>query len=173
MMFGKSALLGGVMMAAMACAAPASAAAPVASAEQGTIAARSDGIEVRRGDTLMRVTALTDDILRVRIARGGTFPEDASWAVLPAMRAAAVKVAPAADGFATGAVNVHVDPATLALTITDRAGKVISADAAHPLSFDGTAFTLNKRLPITEIVVDEALGYPCFVTHLLQCEPGE
>ncbi|MGN6620513.1 MAG: glycoside hydrolase family 31 protein [Sphingomonas sp.] len=149
-MFGKSALLGGVMMAAMACAAPAWAAAPVASAEQGTIATRSDGIEVRRGDTVMRVTALTDDILRVRIARGGTFPEDASWAVLPAMRAAAVKVAPAADGFATGAVTVHVDPATLALTVTDRAGRVISADAAQPLSFDGTAFTLNKRLPIAE-----------------------
>ena len=82
-MFGKSALLGGVMMAAMACAAPAWAAAPVSSAQQGTIAARNDGIEVRRGDTVMRVTALTDDILRVRIARGGTFPEDASWAVLP------------------------------------------------------------------------------------------
>ena len=34
----------------------------------------------------MRITALTDSIVRVRIARDGKFPEDASWAVPAAVR---------------------------------------------------------------------------------------
>ena len=115
-----------------------------------TITARTDGIDVRRGGVVMRVTALTDSILRVRIARDGTMPEDASWAVLPAMRAHSVKVAPAKDGFATQQLNVRVDPATMALTVTDADGKVISADTASPVDLDDTAFTLRKTLPIDE-----------------------
>ena len=46
-----------------------------------TTRALTNGIEAANGAAKMRVTAITDGILRVRIARGGAFPENASWAV--------------------------------------------------------------------------------------------
>ena len=81
----------------------------------------SNGAEVRHGPVLMRVTALTDHILRVRIARDGTLPEDASWAVPAAVRAKSVAVTPTADGFATKALKVAIAP-DLSLTVTDPDG---------------------------------------------------
>ncbi|MFL6758437.1 MAG: TIM-barrel domain-containing protein [Sphingomonas sp.] len=112
--------------------------------------ARADGLEVHRGRVLMRVTAVTDQIIRVRIARDGILPEDASWAVLPAMRAHHAAVTPLDDGFATNAIRVTVDPSSLALTVADLSGKVISADRGSPMSLDGRAFTLRKALPLGE-----------------------
>lgn len=136
-MIGRAALPG-MMLAALAMTPAPALAAPAVTA---AATQRSDGIELRRGEIVMRVTALTDSILRVRIGRDGKLPEDASWAVLREMRAASVKATPTADGFRTRTLVVHVDPATLALTVTDPAGKVITADTADPVSLDGAAFT--------------------------------
>ena len=111
--------------------------------------AHADSFEMRSGDVTLRVTALTDDILRVRIARGGKFGEDASWAVAPEMRARRAKVTPAANGFATAHLRVTVDPESLRLTVTDLAGKPITSDAA-PIAFDGRGFTLRKAMPVAE-----------------------
>ncbi|MBY8829551.1 DUF5110 domain-containing protein [Hephaestia sp. CMS5P-6] len=116
----------------------------------GEIRQQAGGIEARLGATVLRVTALTDAIIRVRVARGGTFPEDASWAVPHDVRAKRAAVTPTSDGFRTDALVVKVDPKTLALTVTDPAGKVITADTAQPIDLDGTAFTLRKALPIGE-----------------------
>ena len=55
--------------------------APPAAASSA-IVPRVDGLEVRHGRALMQVTALTDQVVRIRIARAGVLPEDASWAVL-------------------------------------------------------------------------------------------
>ncbi|MBY8828316.1 DUF5110 domain-containing protein [Hephaestia sp. CMS5P-6] len=115
-----------------------------------SVTPREDGIDYRKGRLVMRITALTDSVLRIRIGRDGTLPEDASWAVLPAMRAAWARVTPTSDGFRTDALVVKVDAKTLALTVTDPAGKVITADTAQPIDLDGTAFTLRKALPIGE-----------------------
>ena len=40
-----------------------------------------NGIEIQAGDAREQITALRDDVLRVRIAPHGQMPEDASWAV--------------------------------------------------------------------------------------------
>src|SRR5580692_9430315 len=56
------------------------------------IIVRSDGADIRSGSWFMRVTALTDDILRVRAAAAGDLPEDASWAVPEEMRGRSVHV---------------------------------------------------------------------------------
>ena len=93
------------------------------------VAMRADGMEVRRGPLLVRVTALTDQIIRVRIGRDGRLPEDASWAVLSSMRAGRVRITPVPDGFVTDALRVTLEPATLKLRVTDRSGKPIVADA--------------------------------------------
>ena len=108
------------------------------------------GTEFTRGETVLRITALTPEILRIRVAPDGRFPEDASWAVPATVRAGRAKVTPLPGGFATEALNVHVDPATLRLTVTDKAGKTIAADAAAPLKLEGAAFTLRKALPLGE-----------------------
>src|SRR5690348_1334658 len=41
-----------------------------------------DGVQIHSGSATLRITALRDDIVRVRIAPGAELPEDASWAVL-------------------------------------------------------------------------------------------
>jgi len=120
-------------------------------AAAGTAAAappahRPDGIELRTPALAMRVTALTDTILRVRIGRGGRFDEDASWAVPAAVRAGHVAVAATADGFATAALRVRL--AGGRLIVEDKAGKLVAADAADPVKLDGRAFTLRKQLPL-------------------------
>src|SRR4029079_3791204 len=89
-------------------------------------------------------------------ARGGAFAEDASWAVPRDVRMKSVDVRATADGFATGAMAVHIDPATLGLTVTDPGGKAIVADAPGALRFDGRGFTLRKALPIDQHIF--ALG---------------
>jgi alpha-glucosidase len=125
------------------------AALPATAAAQA-LAGLPSGIEAASGPARMRVTAVTDSIVRVRIAPAGTFAEDASWAVPAAVRHQSAAVSATADGFATRAIAVHVDPDTLRLTVTDPGGHMIVADAPTPVSVDGHAFTLRKALPIDQ-----------------------
>ena len=48
------------------------------------------GVTTTSNGVTLDVTALRDDVLRVRIWKGTGAPEDASWAVLPSLRAQAV-----------------------------------------------------------------------------------
>lgn len=112
------------------------------------ISASPGGMQVSRGAVSMRVTALTDDIVRVTIARAGTFPEDASWAVPAALRTTHAKVTPLANGFATASLRVVMDGHRL--VVTDPAGKVITQDADDPVKLDGRTFTLRKKMPQSE-----------------------
>jgi len=108
-----------------------------------------DGVEVRSGGVLLRVTALRDDVLRIRAGRG-QLPEDASWAVLADARRASVKVEALAEagavGFRTKDLVVRLDPTTLRLTVEDREGRTVLADAAAP-SLKERGFSLRKSLP--------------------------
>lgn len=124
--------------------------APAAAMDDGSVRQVPGGIELRRGLLVMRVAALTSDVIRVRIGRDGKLPEDASWAVLPGMRAGHAETTAAADGFSTASLRVKVDPATLGITILDLSGRTIVADAPQALSVDGAAFTLRKQLPLSE-----------------------
>src|SRR4051794_8917576 len=78
-----------------------------------------NGVELRSNGFALQVTALTDSILRVRLAPESAFPQDASWAVSAAVRAESVAVRSTPWGFSTAALTVHVDPETLRLTVTD------------------------------------------------------
>ncbi|MGH8254134.1 MAG: TIM-barrel domain-containing protein [Steroidobacteraceae bacterium] len=116
-----------------------------------TVAASAGALEVQSGLMHLQISAIADDILRVRIAPTGTFPEDASWVVPAALRDGSVDVhawsSAGAEGFDTSALSVRVERATLRLTVTDRAGHVISADAPeHAIDTQGAAFTLRKQL---------------------------
>src|ERR1019366_8238617 len=69
-----------------------------------------NGIEVQVGDLREKVIALRDDVLRIAVVRGGSWLEDASWAVLPGARhsSVAVKIETTGDhfGFKTPALIV-------------------------------------------------------------------
>ncbi|QXQ08422.1 DUF5110 domain-containing protein [Sphingosinicellaceae bacterium] len=112
------------------------------------IVARADGVDVPLAGGVLRITALTDAILRVRLGRDCTMPEDASWAVPADVRARHVRVTAAPDGFATAALRVRIVGGRM--RIEDRAGKTISSDAVDPVKLDGTGFTLRKTLPAAE-----------------------
>ncbi|MEG8055585.1 glycoside hydrolase family 31 protein [Sphingomonas sp. 22L2VL55-3] len=113
-----------------------------------TLTPRNDGVEVRAGATTMRITAITDGLVRVRVAKNGAFAEDASWAVTAATRKQTAKVNAAPDGFTTASVRVRIG-AGGAITFETLDGKIISADAA-PVTTDGKAFGISKTLPIAE-----------------------
>src|SRR5258707_68884 len=87
-----------------------------------------DGVEIKAASATLHITALRDDIIRVRISPDSTLPEDASWAVLPAVRAKSVEVQPIQDstavGFRTAALDVRVERSPLLFVIPDLAGNV-------------------------------------------------
>ncbi|HVZ19287.1 MAG TPA: hypothetical protein VG897_19360, partial [Terriglobales bacterium] len=115
----------------------------------------SNGIQVRSGEAVLRVTALRDDVLRVRIGRDGVLPEDASWAVLPESRLAQVSVTAESDadsvGFRTKLLRVRIDRQTLRLSLFDLKGNVLQQDAAGwPVEFHDKAFRIYKEMPDDE-----------------------
>ena len=109
-----------------------------------------NGVEASNGAVTLRATAMTDSIVRVRIARGGAVPENASWAVPRDVRLKSVPVHATPDGFTTEALAVHLNSATLALNVTDLQGKTIVADQGDAVQFDGRGFHLRKAMPIDE-----------------------
>ena len=132
---------------ALVCVVPA-----IAGAQAVGVRALPDGVEVRAGDALWRVTAVRDDILRIRIGPRGVLPEDASWAVRPAARTGSVPVAAFADaasaGFRTTAVTARIDLSSGRLVVEDASGRILVADSpVRPLTIDEHGFTLRKALP--------------------------
>jgi alpha-glucosidase len=113
----------------------------------------SNGIEVQAGELREKVVALRDDVLRVTFARGGVFPEDASWAVLTSARRSSVPITldTGSDrfGFRTGKLIVEIDKSTLQLVVRDLSGVIVQQDA-RPIRFDGDAFRIYKSMPMNE-----------------------
>ncbi len=112
-----------------------------------------NGIEVVSNGLHERVTALRDDVIRIRVWRGNTASEDASWAVLGSSRLATLPVeaqnSRKASGFRTGKLVVQIDKVSLALTIQDPNG-IKLMDDARPIRFDGDAFRIYKTMPLDE-----------------------
>ncbi len=113
----------------------------------------TNGIELHDGGLVMQISALRDDVLRVRASGTGALPEDASWAVLAAARDASVSVSQDSNekavGFHTAALRISVDRATGLMTVLDSTGKVLRQDVA-PLLFDGLGFRLVETMPADE-----------------------
>ena len=74
------------------------------------------GMRVGSGKAIIEITALRDDVVRIRIAPNGQLAEDASWAALPSARQEKVNVTAASDaaavGFTTKFLRVEVERAT-------------------------------------------------------------
>jgi alpha-glucosidase len=122
-----------------------------AQAAAADIVVRSDGADIHSGPWVMRVTALADDILRVRAAAAGDLPEDASWAVPEEVRGRSVHVSvkqnAAGVDFQTATLAVRIERSPLRLIVSDLAGHVISADApTGAVNVVGAGFSLHKQL---------------------------
>ena len=123
----------------------------IALAMCAAVTAAASALEMQNGSERIRIVAIADDMVRVRIAPTGEFAEDASWVVPAALRDSSITVhawvRPDAEGFDTAALSVRVERATLRLTVSDLAGHVISADAPeHAIDTQGAAFTVRKQL---------------------------
>lgn len=106
--------------------------------------AEVDGVRIE-------LSAPRADILRVR-AGHPELPEDASWAVSKTMRSHRVAMDVTVHGgmaeLRTTALIARLDQHTLALTIFDKNGHVVLADApGAALSFNGAGFRLRKVMP--------------------------
>ncbi len=102
-----------------------------------------NGVRVHDSGQVMEITALRDDVVRVRVWLDGKQPEDVSWAVLPSGLYSRVAVAAEAQGFRTGKLHVAVGP-HLTLTVTDLSGQVLQQDA-EPIVRHGTTFRVYKQ----------------------------
>ena len=110
-----------------------------------------NGIEIRSENAVMQITALREDVLRIRIGAQGHLPEDASWAVLADARLASVPVSADDDttgvGFRTAALRVRVERTSLRLQITDLKGSVVQEDAVNrPIEIRGPSFRVYKTM---------------------------
>jgi alpha-glucosidase len=117
--------------------------------------ALANGIEIRSGAAVMQITALRDDVVRVRVGPAGQLPEDASWAVLPSSRTATLNVTPESNGATLGFktsklhVAIHKDP--FGLSVTDNAGHVLAQDLpGRPIEYHGASFRVYMKSPAEE-----------------------
>jgi alpha-glucosidase len=115
----------------------------------------ANGIEIHSGLAVLQITALRDDVLRLRVGPAGQLPEDASWAVLPAARTATVNTTPETStnsvGFKTAKLRVAIHRDPLELRVTDLDGHVIAEQFPdRPIEYHGNSFRIYMRSPFDE-----------------------
>jgi len=115
----------------------------------------TSGVEVRSGEAVIRIVALRDDVLRVRIAQNGKFSEDASWAVLPEAIKQLVNVISQSTehtvSFRTQALRVDIERATMRMRVSDLEGNVLQEDSeGMSPEFRQNSFRIYKRMPDDE-----------------------
>jgi alpha-glucosidase len=97
------------------------------------VGAMPDGVEVQAGRARVRIQAINDSVIRVRLAPEGSFPPDFSWAVVDSVRPAmkvTVKDSPAALELTTARLKVRIQKMPLLIAFLDLAGTVLQQD--HP-----------------------------------------
>ena len=121
----------------------------------GGVQTVSNGVELTVGEGHLRITALSPNVVRLRYAAHGSFPEDQSFAVLPNAfpESAKVDVKNANDATVvdTGTLQLRIEKSPLRISFLDKSGKLISEDQPKfPVSYNGTAFRVWKSMPIDE-----------------------
>ena len=114
-----------------------------------------NGLELRSGSAVVQITALRDDVVRMRVGPAGDLPEDASWAVLPAARTSSASVTPDSSdtsvGFHTAKLRVTVQKEPFSLTVTDFDGHTLLTQLpSRPIEYNGASFRAYFRSPDDE-----------------------
>lgn len=114
-----------------------------------------NGVELASGQARVRVVAVSESVIRVRLAPEGVFPKEQSWAVLPeALRSDVhVKATQSTDAveFATSRVRVRVMRSPLRVVFLDPAGEVILEDTpGRSMAWGPWGFRVWKTMPEDE-----------------------
>src|SRR5580704_12656927 len=112
-----------------------------------------DGVELTAGSAKLRITAIRDGVIRVRLAPQGFFPKDLSWAVIESPDAPAIKVEDSKTELrmTAGRIVAIVKKTPLLITFADLAGNVLLADEPSlPMAWNGTYVHAWKRMPLEE-----------------------
>jgi alpha-glucosidase len=112
-----------------------------------------DGVEITAGGAKVRVTAFRDGIFRVRLAQGGTFPKDSSWAAVEASEPPGFKVEESQKEIriTAGSVLVTVQRSPLLIDFSDVAGNVLLTDEPSlPMAWSGKRVHIWKKMPADE-----------------------
>ncbi len=124
--------------------------AVIVTAPPAAHAEASDRYVAEQNGVTLEITAPRHDILRLRMGHPG-LPEDASWAVVPAARTqrTPLQIRETADTatLETSALTVTVDKHRLSLTVADRRGRILLADApTDAVAFTAGGFRLRKAM---------------------------
>jgi alpha-glucosidase len=131
------------------------AAAPVVLGGVRSFHAVSKGIEVESANGRLQITALQDDVIRVRASRSAEFPAKYSYAVLPvpegSQSPSTVKTQEGADTIEldTPALRVRVDRRNSLISFMRADGALIARDSA-PITWRGDEFTVTRSMPQEE-----------------------
>jgi alpha-glucosidase len=114
-----------------------------------------NGVELRAGQVAVRVSALSDSIIRVRYSKNGSFPKKISFAVISHAGFGAPRVQVTNTNNAvlltTGKFNARIEKATMRIVFEETSGKVILQDhPGYPVAWNGDEFRVWKSMPATE-----------------------
>src|ERR1700730_5678635 len=112
-----------------------------------------DGVEITAGTAKVRITVFNDGVFRVRVAPNGTFPKDASWALIASPHPPAVKVEENQKEvrILTGGLTATVEKSPLLIRFSDLAGNLLLADEPSlPMAWNGQRVHAWKRMPLEE-----------------------
>ena len=114
-----------------------------------------NGVELRAGQVAVRVSALSDSIIRVRYSKNGSFPKKISFAVISHAGFGAPRVQVTNTNNAVlltiGKFNARIEKATMRIVFEETSGKVILQDhPGYPVAWNGDEFRVWKSMPATE-----------------------
>jgi alpha-glucosidase len=112
-----------------------------------------NGLTVKSGATVVHVTALAPDLVRIRVARDGTFPVDQSWAVVKHdwnSVPVEVRESKEAVSLSTGELTVQISRKPVRFCFLDRSGAIINKDDDRGISWSGKSVRVWKAMPQSE-----------------------
>ena len=117
--------------------------------------AAGKGMEIETENGRLQITALEDDVIRVRAVHGARFPVKYSYAVLPSPQSAPgatstrVQESPEAIELDTSDLRVRVNRRTSFISFHRSDGSWIASDAA-PITWYGERFSVTRSMPEDE-----------------------
>jgi alpha-glucosidase len=114
-----------------------------------------NGVALHAGHVGVRITALSDSIIRVRYSRDGSFPDKISFAVVTDAGFVTPQIQVTDSGstvlLSTGKFKVRILKATMRIELEDLSGKIILQDHPdHPVAWNGDEFRVWKSMPAGE-----------------------
>jgi alpha-glucosidase len=112
-----------------------------------------DGMVLTAGKARVRISAVRDGIVRVRVAPTGTFPKDFSWAIVQAPEAPPVSVEEGTREvrMVAGEITVLVNKSPLLIKFLNKSGAtVLEDDPSLPMAWNGENIHVWKRMPLDE-----------------------